>query len=54
MVVTFLIFSQGDCLFDFLMGVEVLDKKIESSLLGASLHHKSRLDFVLGLSWPVT
>ena len=29
-------FSQGDCLFDILMGVVVHDDKIESSLLGAS------------------
>ena len=29
-------FSQGDCLFDIFMGVVVHDKKIESSLLGAS------------------
>ena len=36
MVVTFLIFSQGDCLFDIFMGVVVHDKKMESSLLGAS------------------
>ena len=36
MVVTFLIFSQGDWLYDIFMGVEVHNKKIESSLLGAS------------------
>ena len=36
MVVTFLIFSQGDWLFDIFMGVEVHDKKMESRLLGAS------------------
>ena len=29
-------FSQGDCLFDIFMGVEVHDEKMESSLLGAS------------------
>ena len=29
-------FSQGDWLFDIIMGVEVHDKKIKSSLLGAS------------------
>ena len=29
-------FSQGDCLFDSFMGVEVHDKKRESSVLGAS------------------
>ena len=44
-------FSQGDWLLVIFMGVEVHDQKIEASLLDVSvLYHKSKLDFVLGLS----
>ena len=36
MVVTFIIFSQGDWLFDKFMGVEINDEKSEPGLGGAS------------------
>ena len=36
MVVTFLIFSQGDWLFDIFIGVEIHDKKSEPGLGGPS------------------
>ena len=36
MNVTFLIFAQGDWLFDIFMGVEIYVKKSESGLGGAS------------------
>ena len=43
-------FSQGDWLIDIFMGVEVHDKNIEPTCW---VHHKSKLDFVLGLRWLV-
>ena len=36
MLVTFLIFSQGDWLFDIFMGVDIHDLKSEPGLGGAS------------------